>query len=298
MAVDPRARGIGREAVMRSEYSGASWVRRAAAVATAFGLAVSGARADTAAWPDRLAAGRAQVARGAYADAVATLTEVVQSADASQGRDVAWAYLSLGLAYAGLGQESPARSQFLQALKRDATIAPEPTTPAASLEIFRAAVAEARELGALGALDAKPKSKPHTLAYLALGAGLAAAGTGVAIGASHNDHGASPPSGTAPMIANVVAGDITPVDATVGVFTVQFDYSDPDGDVDRVFLKFTGFGGIADVLPDATGKRSGHAVVRSSVSLPPRGTVVTFTLDVTDSQGHLSNVLTGTTTWR
>ena len=80
-----------------------------------------------------LLAGIAAVNAKDYTSAIGTLSQVVRrlGADPAFKDDVVAAYLHLGLAFAGLGQESPARSQFTQALLRkpdlrlDAKDAPE-----------------------------------------------------------------------------------------------------------------------------------------------------------------------------
>src|SRR5574341_2338154 len=67
---------------------------------------------------DELAKGKGLVSEGKYQEAMAVLVKVVgkfpwTGAPDPTGAD---AFLQLGLAYAGVGQDSPATRQFLQAL--------------------------------------------------------------------------------------------------------------------------------------------------------------------------------------
>src|SRR5262249_22903052 len=92
------------------------------------------------------------------------------------------AYLYLGIAYAGLGQVSPAKSQFVQALKRNPSLEPDPkTTPPAALEAFAAARREGESEGVVSK-DRQAKKKGAGTKIL-IGVGVVGAGVGVAAAA-------------------------------------------------------------------------------------------------------------------
>lgn len=147
------------------------------------------ARADK---PDpALLEGSRQVAAGEYDAAIATLSAVVRrlAADPAAESQAAQAYLQLGIAYAGLGQLSPAKSQFVQALMRDPSLALDPgTVPPLAAEAFAAARAEGEREGVVST-DRRPRKKGSG-GKLLLGA-LAAGAVGVAF-AAPGSPGATP----------------------------------------------------------------------------------------------------------
>lgn len=159
------------------------------------GSFVSGpVRAEEPARDADIAKGKDQVRQGEYDAGIVTLTPVVRRLQTAPGHDLeaADAYLHLGIAYAGLGQSSAARSQFVQALKRDPNIAPDPkTAPAKALEAFAAARREADEEGVLAAARQAKKKGPG--AKIALGLGAVGAGVGVALAAGGGGQSAVPP---------------------------------------------------------------------------------------------------------
>jgi hypothetical protein len=160
-----------------------------------------------------LAKGKDQIARGDYKEAIATLSKVVRQVRYAPGQDqkAAEAYLQLGIAYAGLGQASPARSQFVQALVRDPKIAPDPkTTPSTALELFDAARKEAR-----GLVTEKKGMSGGT--KIALASGVAAAGVGGALAAG---------SGGAPTEATATTPPYAPIPGAVSP-SVQLLSADP-----------------------------------------------------------------------
>jgi hypothetical protein len=192
----------------------------------------------------QLAEGEQQVASGEYDKGIATLTAVVRRLGALPGREqeVAQAYLNLGLAYTGLGQLSPARSQFIQALIRDPSLELDPTTtPKATLEVFEAARHEGEREGVVSA-DRRPKGT-HSKGKLLLAVGAVGAGVGVAAaGASGSTGGSTPapapgfvPVSPSPYIelvsanpgpgSTLLAG--TPVSLTVKVTNTGTDSSHP-----------------------------------------------------------------------
>jgi hypothetical protein len=120
---------------------------RTAAVAA---LLCSAARADGPPSEPGLEKGKEELASGRYEAAITTLTAVVVRLNASPDRDAeaAIAYLHLGVAYAGLGQLSSAKSQFVQALMRDPSLDLDPkATPKATLDVFKAARREGESEG-------------------------------------------------------------------------------------------------------------------------------------------------------
>jgi len=165
------------------------------ALALAFVVSVvsSPVRAQAPGGDPELAKGKDQVRQGEYDSGIATLTEVVRRLHAVPDRDAeaADAYLHLGIAYAGLGQTSPARSQFVQALKRDPAIAPDPkTAPPLALEAFAAARGQAEQEGVLAAARQAKRKKGHG-GTIALVAGAVGAGVGVAVAAGGGGGGSS-----------------------------------------------------------------------------------------------------------
>jgi len=146
----------------------------------------------------QLQAGIAAVEAKEYNPAVAALSGALRglAADPARQADLVCAYMHLGVAFAGLGQESPARSQFAQALLRqpDATLQVK-NAPESARRIFQEARGEAAPVIA-AAEDQKKKSskKPLVLASVA----AVGAGVGVATVA-----GGSDPSGAAPPPTNV-----------------------------------------------------------------------------------------------
>lgn len=128
--------------------------------------------------PD-LRAGIAAVSAGDYAEGVASLSRALRQlgADPSRRSDLVQAYLHLGVAFAGLGQESPALSQFTQALLRQ----PEATLPVKGApELARRLFDEARREAApviQAAEDRKKKGSKRPLVLV----GVAAVGAGVGV---------------------------------------------------------------------------------------------------------------------
>jgi hypothetical protein len=193
----------------------------------------------------QLLEGEKQVASGEYDKAIATLTAVVRRLGAAPGREeeVAQAYLNLGLAYAGLGQLSPAKSQFIQALMRDPSLKLDPkTAPKAALEVFEEALHEGVSEGVVPA-DRRPKNKHSpgklVLAAVAVGAGVTAAAVGAAGGSPSGSAPAIPPNfvpvTTSPYIQLVTAipspgttfSAGAPVSVTVSVVNTGTDSSHP-----------------------------------------------------------------------
>ena len=126
-----------------------------------------------------LRAGMAAVAAGEYAEAVSALSRALRTlgADPKRQPELVQAYLHLGVAFAGLGQESPARSQFNQALLRqpDAKLTVK-GAPELARRLFEEAQREAAPV-IEAAADSKKKASKTPLIL----AGVAAVGAGVGV---------------------------------------------------------------------------------------------------------------------
>ncbi len=131
---------------------------------------------------EELARGIRQIAEGDFENAVLTLDGAVRALqDPAQVREVAQAYLHLGIAYVALGQNERARTAFKEALLRDKDLRllPDRYSPKV-ITVFEEARQEVRA--------AQPKGKGSRTALILLGAG-GAAGAVVALAAG----GSGPP---------------------------------------------------------------------------------------------------------
>jgi hypothetical protein len=162
-------------------------VQTAVASIVILALAVPGP-APAASGTEELARGVRQVAEGDFENAVLTLDAAVRSLaqEPARVRELAQAYLHLGITYVALGQRERARASFKEALLRDKDLRllPDRFSPKVI-----AAFEEARqELRA-----AQPRAKGSKLPLILLGAGgAAAAGIALAAGGSPSS---PPPSG-------------------------------------------------------------------------------------------------------
>lgn len=170
-----------------------------------------------------LATGIRQVKDGDFETAILTLDAAIRGLTATQERsgDLAKAYLYLGVAYVGLGQEALAKSKFRLALgqQRDLRLADD-EFPAKVVRIFEAA-REAQEAVAASERDAKRSRGKGGLILLGLG-GVTAAGIAVAVTGERSN---APPTATFSA-----APEGQPL---VHVTAVEFSASasDTDGDV-------------------------------------------------------------------
>jgi hypothetical protein len=180
------------------------------------GLPVASVAGDDA----DLAKGVAEVEGGAFGPAIQTLSGVVArlGPDPARKDDAARAFLHLGIAYAALGEVSPARSQFIQALKRNPGLAPDPRRYTGKiLDVFAGARQEARTMGILPEEKAK---KGGGLWKVALGAAVVGGGAAaLAAGGSNGSSPATLPPSTLPS-QFVLTG-------TAGSGTVRLLSSDP-----------------------------------------------------------------------
>jgi len=162
------------------------------------GQASAPANESVAAALAQLQAGIASVEAKDYRPAVTTLSGALRglAADPARQAELVRAYLHLGVAFAGLGQESPARSQFTQALLRrpDATLEVK-NAPDSARRIFQEARGEAAPVIA-AAEDRKKKGSKTPLVL----ASLAAIGAGVGVASVA---GGKESSGPAPLPTNV-----------------------------------------------------------------------------------------------
>src|SRR5262249_39786435 len=170
--------------------------------------------------PD-LAKGVAEVEGGAFGPAIQTLSGVVArlGPDPARKEDAARAFLHLGIAYAALGEVSPARSQFIQALKRNPGLAPDSRRYTGKvLDVFAAARQEARTMGILPDEKAKNGGGPWKVALgaVAVGGGAAALAAG---GSDAPSAQATPPPGGLP-------GEFV-LTGTAGTGTVRLLSHDP-----------------------------------------------------------------------
>lgn len=140
-----------------------------------------------------LLAGIAAVNAKDYTSAIGTLSQVVRrlGPDPAFKDDLVAAYLHLGLAFAGLGQESPARSQFTQALLRkpdlrlDAKDAP---------ELAKKAFADAqREAAPVIAVGEQQKKKSGKAPLILVGVAVVGAGGAIVASAGGGSPVTSPP---------------------------------------------------------------------------------------------------------
>lgn len=134
---------------------------------------------------------------GDYDGAILTLDNAARrlSADPAKARDLSQAYLYLGIAYVGKGQEAAAKARFRDALAqiKDLTLSPE-KFPSKVINVFEAA---RDEIAKAPAPTATPASKGGSHKGLLIGAGVAvAAGVGIAAASGGKSSPASPPPPT------------------------------------------------------------------------------------------------------
>ncbi len=181
--------------------------------------------------PD-LVKGKELVRRGEYETAVLVLDQVVRRLDGRRHNPmVADAHLHLGIAYAGLGRSEAARSQFVEALRRDPAITLDPkNAPPAALDIFSEVWRERADKGTVAVATPPPPSTSTPkmgsglkigLAAAALAIGVAAALTGSAGTESTEPRLAFVPVAPSPYVQLVAAvpdaGATLPVGQTVTV---------------------------------------------------------------------------------
>ncbi len=190
---------------------------------SAFLCTSSGFGDDAATAQADLAKGARQARAGDYEEALLTLDAVARRLVAEPGRskDLSQAYLYLGVAYVGLGQERLATPKFKLALEQDPELrlSPEefPRNVLRSFEAARSATAESEKLR-------DEASRPHGrkgLLLLGLG-GAGAAGIALVVTTQERPN-------NAPSVSMTIA---PPGQAISGVTTMSFTAtaSDPEGD--------------------------------------------------------------------
>jgi hypothetical protein len=136
---------------------------------------------------DSLAKGVRQVEQRDYSGAALTLDNAIRQLgrDPARAKDIARAYLYLGLAHAGLGQDQAARNDFCRAKRQDPSLRIEMANPPASAaKLFAEPCATGT---AAAAAPPAKKGKSKTLPIL-LGVG-AAAGVAIAVAAGGGGDG-------------------------------------------------------------------------------------------------------------
>jgi PKD domain-containing protein len=181
-------------------------------------------------WPSLLAAepvselavGIERVREGDFEGGLLTLDGVARRLVTERGpaKDLAQAYLHLGIAYLGLRQDALANAKLRQALRqdRDLHLSPDEFPP----RVIRALEEARRGLAEAAALEKAAKSKRGAGGMLLLGLGGAAA-AGIAVTAIHSETPNRPP--TAAMTISPEGQAVTFVTKLTFVGTA----SDPDG---------------------------------------------------------------------
>lgn len=183
-----------------------------------------------------LDAGIRLVKDGDFEAAVLTLDDVIrQLGKTERKRDLAQAYVYLGVAYLGLGQEALARNKFRLALREqpELRLSPEEFS-AKTIRVFEAARQAEQSAAAVGKAAKKSRGKGG-LILLGLG-GAAAAGVAAQVATKEREN--RPPTAT---IAITPEGQAI---ARITALTLTATGSDPDGDAVSFSWAF-GDGGTA-----------------------------------------------------
>jgi hypothetical protein len=116
----------------------------------------------------------------------------------------------------------------------------------------------------------------------------------VLLAACTGGHHSSPTeANSAPKISNLKSFDFTRLDATHGELPLSFDFADPDGDVVETRVTFAN-GTAANPAQGVSGKMSGTiSFLQSEFLTDPNAKQISFTVQVADARGNLSNVLSG-----
>lgn len=170
-------------------------------VCTALVLPTTPGIAQTAVQDPDVAQGIKLVEDGEYDAAIVRLDRAARrlAQDPKQVRDLSQAYLYLGIAYIGKGQEAAARAKFREALQQagDLTLSPEKFPPKV-INLFEAARDEVKGAGARAASPSpKAAAAKKGGAGKVILVGLLAAGAGGAALAAGGGGGGSSPSPTA-----------------------------------------------------------------------------------------------------
>jgi hypothetical protein len=183
-----------------------------------------------------LAKGIKQVEEGDYNGAIVTLDSVASalrlSKDPAQSKDLAQAYLYLGIAYVGLGHETSAKAKFREALmqsKEDMTLSPVQFPPKV-IELFEVAKQEGRPKTA--AAPAPPPKKGGSKKGLLIGGAVlvvGGAGAAVAMGGGSDEPSDSRQVATVTGTTeqyNCFPGDIRVVPTASGTLDATLTWTD------------------------------------------------------------------------
>jgi len=215
---------------------------------------------------------------GEFEAAILTLDAATRrlAGDPKATRDVAEAYLYLGVAYLGKGAETSAKAQFREALARakDLKLSPEKFAPKV-IEIFEKArdeVSAKPSASASPALAGAPKKKAGSSKGLLIGGAVVVAGGGVALAAGGGgaSHTSATPTTTVPP-ANVIVRNGVLVGGTdtslsyhqendgpfpVGPWTMDLTWTDSSIQLDERACATTGSEGCHySIVTGATSKR-------------------------------------------
>lgn len=236
--------------------------------------------ADTSSGAASLAEGIRQVNDGDFEAALLTLDGVVRQlgADPARQKDLAQAYLYLGVAFVGLGQDALAQRKFAAALRRDKDLLVTPAEfPMKVVRAFQAAQAAVAEELALEK-DAKKKRGKGGLIVLGLG-GAVAAGTAAVIAAGTGERSNSPPTAS---IAVTPQGQAL-MNVTRMTFTATA--SDPEGDPLTYAWDFGDATGAQGPTASHTYQRQGTFTVTLTVGDGLTGTLASTAVTVGSLEG-------------
>ncbi len=167
-----------------------------------------------------------QVGEGDFEGALLTLDGAIRRlvADHGSGKDIGQAYLHLGIAYLGLGQEPLARAKFREALRHDKVL--NPSSELFAAKVVRAFAAARKEQESTTRLREEAGKGWKTGGLLVLAGGAAAGGAGAVLGTVVRERDNLPPS--TPTIVVTPEGQ-----ALWNVTTLTFvgSATDPEGDV-------------------------------------------------------------------
>ena len=171
--------------------------RRVLSVLLCAAVALPAVEAQAPARDADVVLGVKHVEDGEYDAAILTLDGAARrlAQDPRRARDLSEAYLYLGVAYIGKGQEAAAKARFREALQKagDLTLSPEKFPPKV-INVFEAARTELQAGGPPAASPSPPAKKGGSGKIILIGVGVAAAG-GVALAAGGG--GSSSPSSPA-----------------------------------------------------------------------------------------------------
>jgi hypothetical protein len=222
-------------------------VRRASVMGLALVVLASPvARAQAPAPDPEVARGIALVEDGDYDGAIFTLDGAARrlAKDPARAREMAQAYLYLGIAYVGKGHEAAAKAKFREALAgmKDLVLSPEKFPPKV-IDLFEAARSEARTTAPATPPAAVAARKGSSGKAVLIGVGALAVGGGVALAAGGGDDGGG--TGTSTPVTDTFTGLLTesqsgaqiplPVVQAAGHWRAELTWTTPETEV-RMFV--------------------------------------------------------------